>query len=59
MYNSEKQRIEISDLYPELSEKQQAEAAHCLARYIELVHKIFERINNLTESDGPPTMGMH
>ena len=37
-------RIEIGDLYPELSPEQQAEAEYHLLRYLALVKRIFERI---------------
>lgn len=50
--------ITIQDLYPELSPEQQAEAVYYLDRYIEVVRGIFERVENLTDPDQPPTMGI-
>ena len=37
-------RITISDLYPDLSPEQQAEAEYHLLRYLAVVKRIFERI---------------
>ena len=50
--------ITIQDLYPELSPEQQAEAAYYLDCYIEVVRGIFERVENLTDPDQTPTIGM-
>lgn len=47
--NQDEQAISIGDLYPELSPEQQAEAEYYLTRYLEIVRKIFERTQNLTE----------
>lgn len=55
---SDKNNIHIEDLYPELNSEQQAEAAYFLARYVELVQRVFERVSNLTESDQADTMRM-
>ncbi len=43
--------INIRDLYPDLTSEEQAEAAACLARYIDLVCRIYERNQNLTRFD--------
>ena len=49
--------ITIQDLYPDLSSEQQAEAAECLAQYIALVCRIYERNQkNLTEVDQAATI---
>jgi hypothetical protein len=45
------QEITIQDLYPGLTDEEQAEAAACLARYIDLVCRIYERNQNLTRSE--------
>ena len=52
----EKQEITISDLYPDLTEAQQAEAEYYLNGYIDVVRRIFERVHNLTDSKGGDTM---
>lgn len=49
-------RLQISDLYPDLTETQQAEAEYYLTGYIEVVRRIFERVHNLTDSEGGDTM---
>lgn len=54
----DKDKLHIEDLYPELNSEQQTEAAYFLARYVELVQRIFERVSNLTESTQADTMRM-
>jgi len=51
-------KLHIRDLYPELSDAEQAEAEYYLKGYIEVVRRIFERTSNLTDSDGADTMRM-
>jgi len=48
--------LRISDLYPALTESQQAEAEYYLSGYIDVVRRIFERVHNLTDSEGGDTM---
>lgn len=48
--------ITIQDLYPDLTEDQQAEAEYYLNGYIDVVRRIFERVHNLTDSEGGDTM---
>ena len=50
--------ITIQELYPDLSPEKQEEAAYYLGRYIEVVLGIFERVQNLTDENKPPTMHM-
>jgi hypothetical protein len=45
------EEINIHDLYPDLTSEEQAEAAACLARYIDVVCRIYERNQNLTRLD--------
>ena len=45
------QEISIGDLYPNLTSEQQAEAADCLAGYIDVVCRIYKRNQNLTGFD--------
>jgi hypothetical protein len=49
-------KINIQDLYPDLTSEEQAEAVACLARYIDLVCRIYERNQNLTELDQNATI---
>lgn len=49
-------KLRISDLYPDLTEDQQAEAEYYLSGYINVVRRIFERVHNLTDSEGGDTM---
>lgn len=49
-------KLRISDLYPDLTEAQQAEAEYYLSGYINVVRRIFERVHNLTDSEGGDTM---
>jgi hypothetical protein len=49
-------KLQISDLYPDLTEVQQAEAEYYLTGYIEVVRRIFERVHNLTDADRGDTM---
>jgi len=53
------QNLTIAMLYPELTKEQQEEAAYYMARYLDVVQRIFERVNNLTETDKGPTMPMN
>jgi len=43
--------ITIDDLYPDLTSEERAEAAAALARYIDVVCRIYERNQNLTGSE--------
>lgn len=56
--NINEQNITITELYPELTREQQEEAAYYMARYLSVVQRIFERVNNLTDSGEGPTMPM-
>jgi hypothetical protein len=44
-------KLDLSELYPELTPEQRAEAEYSLARYVEVVWRIYERVNNLTEGE--------
>lgn len=57
--NINEQNITIAELYPELTKEQQEEAAYYLARYLDIVQGIFERVNNLTDSGQGLTMPMN
>jgi hypothetical protein len=52
----EPDKLHINDLYPDLTESQQAEAEYYLTGYIDVVRRIFERVHNLTDSEGNDTM---
>lgn len=47
--DTKNQPITIEALYPNLTAKEQAEAAYYLSRYLEVIKGIFERNQNLTE----------
>jgi len=49
-------KLRISDLYPDLTEAEQAEAEYYLNGYVEVVRRIFERVHNLTDTDRGDTM---
>jgi hypothetical protein len=49
-------KLRVSDLYPNLTEAEQAEAEYYLTGYIDVVRRIFERVHNLTDSEGGDTM---
>ena len=44
-------KIDVDKLYPELTAEQRAEAAYYLARYIDLIERIYLRTQGLTEND--------
>lgn len=44
--NSTQPKLTIKELYPNLSEEELIEAEENLERYLEVVMRIFERINN-------------
>ncbi|MDQ3802265.1 MAG: hypothetical protein M3416_00180 [Acidobacteriota bacterium] len=46
--NTSEESIDVASLYPELTEEQQREAAYYLGRYLDVVQRIFERVNGLT-----------
>lgn len=50
------EEITLQDLYPNLSAEQQAEAAAHLARYVEVICRIYERNQDLTEVDQAATI---
>jgi hypothetical protein len=54
--HSKPDKLRISDLYPNLTEAEQAEAEYYLTGYIEVVRRIFERVHNLTDADRGGTM---
>ena len=39
-----KKRISISDLYPDITPEQQQQAEYFLRRYIDLIRRIYERV---------------
>jgi coenzyme F420-reducing hydrogenase alpha subunit len=49
--NPTQENIDLGGLYPNLTPEELAEAEYNLTRYIEVVRRIYERVNNLTESD--------
>lgn len=57
--NMNEQDITIAELYPDLTREQQEEASYYMARYLAVVQRIFERVNNLTDSGEGPTMPMN
>ena len=57
--NINEQNITIAELYPELTKEQQEEATYYMARYLDVVQRIFERVNDLTGSGEIPTMPMN
>jgi hypothetical protein len=42
---------DIGELYPELTAEQRAEAEYYLSRYVDVVRRIYERVNGLTGLD--------
>jgi hypothetical protein len=50
------ENIDLSDLYPDLTPEELAEAEYNLTRYIDVVRRIYERVNDLTETEGDPTL---
>lgn len=48
---TDKETIDIGELYPELTAEQRAEAEYYLTRYVAIVRRIYERINGLTGID--------
>lgn len=49
--NDENIQVDLEGLYPELTEEERAEAARRLTRYVEVVRKIYKRVNRLTDFD--------
>lgn len=47
----DKEITEIGELYPELTPEQLAEAEYFLTRYVQVVRRIYERVNGLTGED--------
>lgn len=47
--DTKNQPITIETLYPNLTAKEQAEAAYYLSRYLAVIKGIFERAKNLTK----------
>lgn len=47
----DEENLTIADLYPELTEAEQAEAEENLKRYLQVIWRIFERNQNLTEKN--------
>jgi hypothetical protein len=54
--NPLQRNIDLSGLYPDLTPKELAAAEYNLTRYVDVVRRIYERVNNLTETDRPPTL---
>jgi hypothetical protein len=51
--NNTANKLNIADLYPDLTFEQQEEAEHFLTRYVDLVRQIFERrVSTRNEPDG-------
>jgi hypothetical protein len=49
-------KIMIQEMYPQLNAEEQAEAAACLAQYVEVTSRIYKRNQDLTEMDHPATI---
>ena len=54
--NEAQQNIDLSGAYPELSPEQLAEAEYNLTRYVDVIRRIYERVNKLTGPDDPDTL---
>jgi hypothetical protein len=54
--NDAKQNIDLSGVYPELTPEQLAEAEYNLTRYVDVVRRIYERVNKLTDPDDLDTL---
>jgi hypothetical protein len=54
--NSTQQNIDLSDVYPELTSEQLAEAEYNLTRYVDVIRRIYERVNRLTGPDDLDTL---
>jgi hypothetical protein len=58
-HTTQKDSLSITDVYPDSTPEEQAEADYYLTRYLNLVRSIFERVSNLTEKDRTDTMRMY
>jgi len=54
--NPLQKNIDLSGLFSNLTPEELAEAEYNLTRYIDVVRRIYERINNLTETEHNPTL---
>lgn len=54
--NNPQQNIDLSDVYPELTPEQLAEAEYNLTRYVDVIRRIYERVNKLTDPDDLDTL---
>jgi hypothetical protein len=54
--NSTQQNIDLSGVYPELTPEQLAEAEYNLTRYVDVLRRIYERVNHLTGPDDLDTL---
>lgn len=48
--------IDLSSLYSDWPPERLAEAEYNLTRYVDIVRRIYERVNNLTDPEGPDTL---
>jgi hypothetical protein len=48
--------VDLDGLYSGLTPEELAEAEYNLTRYIDVVRRIYERVNNLTGTDPPSTL---
>ena len=56
---NQESKLDVEALYPELTPEQRQEAAYYLARYLDVVQRIFERVHRssgLTDKDEPPSL---
>ena len=56
---NQESKLNVETLYPELTREQREEAAYYLARYLDVVRRIFERVHKvggLTDKDEPPSL---
>jgi len=51
--NHLKENVDLSGLYPDLTPEELAEAEYNLTRYLDVIKRIYERVNNLTENKRP------
>jgi len=54
--NRTQQNIDLSDVYPDLTPEQLAEAEYNLTRYVDVIRRIYERVNKLTGPDELDTL---
>lgn len=54
--NSTQQNIDLSSVYPDLTPEQLSEAEYNLTRYVDVIRRIYERVNKLTGPDELDTL---